>query len=698
MEAVESPVVEKRANAETSAESTSPDSCLRRLWKTSLLVQARVDSRSGVVEDDAGRDLAGQLIDLSTEMLGSDDLKFAQSLLIRGASLKSKKQDQQLFPSGILNKCFFKSRGGALRTGHGYGEDAASYAASDSGEGGSGTKQFGEDFSAHLLKLKEKFGGDATKDDGKAVEELALYTLSHVTSTFKDDVRRLARESKPFEIAARSVLRAFEDGPGLKASGDDQPLLQAYCGSVLNRLELIEKLGGAKSAKLFNKYLSAADESKSDINLTQIVGDHSLKSFPELHHLPATEFVTLAGGDSGSEVEKFLQLLGQVSREITLESRELSRFDAYTNLHFSQEFQIKEDETGMEPVQACVATRQLMGSYRQVKDHLKELSILGSPTQHYFGWYSIPRVLEAFLIGESERLTVTGILPLGANEDPWSDAHSDLRMEYCLAKVQRTFYEPPLTMSLASAFVFLSWEIAALGVAKEGIRLESSDEASGTLTLSFDYAPPGSDAPASRREIVYTIADISLAQPADLTLPNETDPILFESDEGDLPAALLFVGDNVVKELPLYHRFSYGKNVALYVLESKIAPKVRKERTKPAEKKAAKKAAPVPETVVEEPVSTAPELTGMAKLASELLAADKDLKVLRQDDLSWTQEVLERIVADQKVAGKQRRNFRRLHHQLRHREGRGFSNRLEGEFVTKLANLSREFDAGIEAS
>ena len=169
-----------------------------------------------------------------------------------------------------------------------------------------------------------------------------------------------------------------------------------------------------------------------------------------------------------------------------------------------------------------------------------------------------------------------------------------------------------------------------------------------------------------------------------------------------MPAALLFVGDNVVKELPLYNRFSYGKNVALYILESKIAPKVRKERTKFTEraaKKAAAKAAAIEEIVeVLPPEPVEPELTGIAKVAADLLKADKDLNVLSQDTLDWTKEVLEKIAADQKVTGKLRRNFRRLHNQLKHRSGRGFSNRLEGDFMNNLAGLSRQFDADADAS
>ena len=137
----------------------------------------------------------------------------------------------------------------------------------------------------------------------------------------------------------------------------------------------------------------------------------------------------------------------------------------------------------MEPVQQCAATRQLMSSYRQVRAHLKELKILGSHCQHYFGWYSIPRVMEAFLIGECESLEVTGVLPVAVSHDPWSEAFSDLRMEYRLAKVQRNFYEPPLTSIVASAYLYLAWEIEGLGVARESIQLEQSDEDAGNLTL-----------------------------------------------------------------------------------------------------------------------------------------------------------------------------------------------------------------------
>ena len=701
MEAVETQSPKQEIAPEVASEaSEAPGIKLRKLWKIGLLVQARVDSRLAVLDDEAGRRIASDLVDLATELLQSDDLKYAQALLVRGASLKSKKQDQQLFPSVILNKCFFKSRGGTLRSGHGYGEDAASYAATDSGEAGSGTKQFGQDLADHLGTLKRGFTEEPVKDHGKAIEELALYSLSHVTSVFKDDVRRVARESKPFEIAARAVWQAFEKGPGLDQVGDESGVLQSYCGSVLNRLELQEKLGAAKSAKIFNKYLAGLDKDRVGFSLEKATKGQSLQSFPELHHMPVHEFTTLAGG-SGTPAEDraFLDLMSDVGREITLTSRELSRFDAYTNLHFSQEFQIKEDEERMEPVQQCAATRQLMSSYRQVRAHLKELKILGSHCQHYFGWYSIPRVMEAFLIGECESLEVTGVLPVAVSHDPWSEAFSDLRMEYRLAKVQSNFYEPPLTSIVASAYLYLAWEIEGLGVARESIQLEQSDEDAGTLTLSFEYANRETPDQPIRRTVIYRTADIFSVQPSDLTLPTETDPVLFQCPEGDLPAALLFVGDNVVKELPLYHRYSFGKNVALYVLETKVVPKVRKERIKPAER-ASKKVVVEKEVKVEEtPQPPAePELTGIAKIASDLLKADSELRVLRQDSLAWTREVLERIAADQKVAGKQRRNFRRLHHQLKHREGRGFSNRLEGEFVTNLANLSRQFDSESESA
>lgn len=688
MESVDEPSLDQKSKA-TITSAADPAMGLKKLWKTSLLVQGRVDSKCGLIEEDEGRRIGIGLIDLAMEMLGGEDLKFAQALLIRGASLKSKKQHQKLFPSRILNKCLFKSRGGALRSIQGYGEETASYAVPDSGEG-SGTRQFGSELSEHLQSLKERFSGKPGKDEAKAIEELALYSLAHAISVFRDEVRKVIRESKPFEVAARAVGRAYEKGLTDAQDG----VMPAYCGSVLRRLEMMEKLGLAKSTKIFNKYLATWDKKKIGISLDTIIGKGSFSadSFPELHHLPIDEFLTLASESSQIE-SSFLKLLSEVSQEITLESRELARFDALTNLYFSQEFQIKENEKRMEPVQHCVATRPLISAYRQVRDHLDQLGILGSPCRHFFGWYSIPRVMETFWIGQCESLSVRACLPLGTNTNPWSEALSDLRMEYRLAKVQRNFYEPPLASLLPSAFAHLSWELESLGVARDCIRLEKVDEALGTLTLSFDYANARDGDPLTRRRITYTNADISMAQPAGLVLPPETAPIFFQSLENELPSALLFVGDNVVKELPLYHRYSYAKNVALYILETKIAIKIRKERRKPSEKSSKKSAQEVKASVPVEP-----ELTGMAKMASDLLKTDKGLMILQQDALVWAREVLEKIATDQKVAGKSRRNFRRLHRQLEHRATRGYSNRLEGEFMINLAALSRQFDAEIDAS
>ena len=87
----------------------------------------------------------------------------------------------------------------------------------------------------------------------------------------------------------------------------------------------------------------------------------------------------------------------------------------------------------------------------------------------------------------------------------------------------------------------------------------------------------------------------------------------------------------------------------------------------------------------------------MAKTAEDLLQADQTLGILRQESFAWTMEVLQRIASGKKIAGKQRRNFRRLHNQLRHQKDRGFSNRLEGDFIARLANLSKQFDTENES-
>lgn len=365
----------------------------------------------------------------------------------------------------------------------------------------------------------------------------------------------------------------------------------------------------------------------------------------------------------------------------------------------------------MEPVKHQAATRSMLLAYRQVRTHLKELGILGQRGQYSFGWYSTPRVFEAFFIGQCKELAVTGILPPGSGQDPWSEAWDDLQMEYSLAKIKPQFYEPPLFSAAASALVFLSWEIASLGVPRNSIQIEKSDETAGTLSLSFDYPPAGSGKKANRCRLTYTMADIEVSQRKDLALPDKTDPVLFhafgESAESehsggkpdDLPAAMLFVGEGVVKDFPFYQRFSYGENLILYVLETQIAPKIRKEHLKEDKngKKPEKKAPPTKETAPLGIQPAKPEKTGMAKTAEDLLKADQTLGVLRQESFAWTMEVLQRIASGKKVAGKQRRNFRRLHHQLRHQKVRGFSNRLEGEFIARLANLSKQFDAENES-
>ncbi len=699
MDSVDSQAVEKPS----VPVSGGRDACLRQLWKTVLLVQGHVDSSGGAAGDEEGRALAVRLFRLCRELLEGDNLKFAQGLLVRCASLKTRKKEQHLFPARILDKCFFKSRTGTFRSHQNYSEDAASYAGEQDSKGGA--KQFAEDFSAHLKCLEEAFAGAAGEENSQAVHELALCALAHVVSVFQEDVRRLFRESKPFEIAARAVLRAFEGALECGASsasaglGEGLPcrsVLQAYCGSVLNRLESIERLGPAKSAKIFNKYLTSLGQANSELSLETILGRHSPNSFPELHHLPVGEFAALtADSASGREGEIFLGLLSRISLETILRARELLRLNTFSILHSNKVFQVKEGENDMAPVKHQVATRLLLAAYRQVRTHLNELGILGQRGRHYFGWYSVPRVFEAFFIGRCRALSVTGILPPGADRDPWSEDLADLRMEYCLAKIERRFYEPPLYSAAASAFVFLSWEIASLGVTREAIQVDAVDEAAGTLALSFDYTPADSEEKPIRCSLAYTMGDIERAQCKNLALPDKTDPVMFDvSEELALPSALLFVGEGIVKELPRYQRFNYGKNLILYVQAAKIAPKVRKERPKPGkkpdEKLAAKKAAPGSSPVK-------PEQTEIAKMAAALLEADRTLKVLRQETLAWTREVLERIAADRKVAGKQRRNFRRLHHQLRHQKGRGFSNRLEGEFIAGLANLSKQFDTESES-
>lgn len=714
MDSVDNQAVKGAAPTEAG---NSQEACLKQLWKTALLAQGRLDA--GRQEDAQGPALGKRLARLCRELLESGNLKFARSLILRGASLHSQKKEQHLFPAKILNQCFFKSRSGTLRYHQNPGEEVASYSEADSDGSQTGTKRFVEDFSAHLAMLEESLAAAPIgKKNSEALHELALYVLTHASSVFQEDVQRLAREYKPFEVAARAVLLAFKEGwkggSASQSAGAERSLpcslvLQAYCASVLNRLESIERLGAAKSAKIFNKYLIR--QSNSKISLEKILGQHSPDSFPELHHLPAGEFAALtADSASDREGEFFLALLSQISRETALISRELLRLNALSVLRSGRGFQIKKEEEDMEPVKHRAATRSMLIAYRQVRTHLKELGILGQRGRYSFGWYSIPRIFEAFFIGQCKELAVTGILPPGADQDPWSEAWDDLQMEYSLAKIKPQFYEPPLFSAAASALVFFSWEIVSLGVPRNSIQIEAADETAGTLSLSFDYPPAGSDKKTSRCRLTYTMADIEASQRKDLALPDKTDPVLFhafgEGAEGersggksDLPAAMLFVGESVVKDFPFYQRFSYGENFILYILETQIAPKVRKERPKedgngkkPDEKATASKETAPPSV---QPVK--PEKTGMAKTAEELLEADQTLGVLRQESFAWMMEVLQRIASGKKIAGKQRRNFRRLHHQLRHQKERGFSNRLEGEFIARLANLSQQFDAENES-
>ena len=715
MDSVASQAVEGTATTETD---NSQRACLRQLWKTALLAPGRLGA--GREKDAQWQSLGKRLTRLCRELLESCNLKFARSLILRAASLHSQKKEQHLFPAKILNKCFFKPRSGTLRPYQNPGEEVASYSQADSEGNRVGTNQFVEDFSAHLAVLEESLAAAPVgKETSEAVRELALYVLTHATSVFQEDVQRLAREFKPFEVAARAVLLTFgegrEGGSAAQSADSEQSLpcssvLRAYCASVLNRLESIERLGSAKSAKIFNKYLIRLSNSK--ISLEKIFGKHSSDSFPELHHLPAGEFAALtADAASEREGESFLALLSQISRETTLKSRELLRLNALSVLRSGRSFQIKKEEEDMEPVKYRAATRSMLIAYRQVRTHLEELGILGQRGQYSFGWYSTPRVFEAFFIGQCKELAVTGILPPGSGQTPWSEAWDDLQMEYSLAKIKPQFYEPPLFSAAASALVFLSWEIASLGVPRNSIQIEKADETAGTLSLAFDYPPAGSGKKSNRCRLTYSMADIEISQRKDLALPDKTDPVLFhafregaESEHSggkpdDLPAAMLFVGAGVVKDFPFYQRFSYGENLILYVLETQIAPKVRKERPKEDKngKKPEKKPTPTKETIPTPLEPTKSEKTGMAKTAEDLLEADQTLGVLRQESFAWTMEVLQRIAAGKKIAGKQRRNFRRLHNQLRHQKDRGFSNRLEGDFIARLANLSQQFDTENES-
>ncbi len=715
MDSVDNQAVEEAAPTEAG---NSQEACLRQLWKAALLAQQ--ERNAGCEEDtQEGRALGKRLTRLCRELLKSGNLKFARSLILRAASLHSQKKEQHLFPSKILNKCFFKSRSGTLRPHQNPGEEIASYSEADSEGNREGSNQFVEDFSAHLAVLEESLdAAPGGKETSQAVRELALYVLNHASSVFQEDVQRLAREYKPFEVAARVILLTFGKGT---TSGSASPssdsvqklpcssVLQAYCASVLNRLESIERLGSAKSAKIFNKYLIRLSNSK--ISLEKILGKHSPDSFPELHHLPAGEFAALtADAASEREGEFFLALLSQISQETALKSRELLRLNALSVLRSGQSFRIKKEEEDMAPVKHRSATRSMLVAYRQVRTHLKELGLLRQHGQYSFGWYSIPRIFEAFFIGQCKELAVTGILPPGSGQDPWSETWDDLQMEHSLTKIEPQFYEPPLFSAASSALVFFSWEIASLGVPRNSIQIEKADETAGRLSLSFDYPPAGSDKKTNRCRLTYTMADIESSQRKDLALPDKTDPVLFHAFEEnaenrhsvgkeDLPAAMLFVGEGVVKDFPFYQRFSYSENLILYVLETQTAPKTRKEHPKEDKpgKKPEKKASPTKETAQPSIQPAKPGKTGMAKTAEDLLQTDQTLGILRQESFAWTMEVLQRIASGKKVAGKQRRNFRRLHNQLRHQKDRGFSNRLEGDFIARLANLSKQFDAENES-
>ena len=277
-----------------------------------------------------------------------------------------------------------------------------------------------------------------------------------------------------------------------------------------------------------------------------------------------------ADAASDREGEFFLALLSQISRETALKSRELLRLNALSVLRSGRSFQIKKEEEDMEPVNQRVATRSMLIAYRQVRTRLKELGLLGQRGQYSFGWYSIPRIFEAFFIGQCKELAVTGILPPGSGQDPWSETWDDLQMEHSLTKIEPQFYEPPLLSAAASALIFFSWEIASLGVPRNSIQIEKADEAAGTLSMSFDYPPAGSDKKTNRCRLTYTMADIESSQRKDLALPDKTDPLLFHAfeenaenehseEKTDLPAAMLFAGEGVVKDFPFYQRFSYGE-------------------------------------------------------------------------------------------------------------------------------------------
>ena len=264
MDSVDSQAIGGSAPTEAG---NSQEACLRQLWKTALLAQQ--EGNAGCEEDaQEGRALGKRLTRLCRELLKSGNLKFARNLLLQAASLHSQKKEQHLFPSKILNKCFFKSRSGTLRPYQNPGEEIASYSKADSEGNREGTNQFVEDFSAHLAVLEESLdAAPVGKETNEAVRELALYVLTHASSVFQEDVHRLAREYKPFEVAARAILLTFEEGATSGSaspssdSGKNLPcssVLQAYCASVLNRLESIERLGSAQVRQDFQQVFDPA--------------------------------------------------------------------------------------------------------------------------------------------------------------------------------------------------------------------------------------------------------------------------------------------------------------------------------------------------------------------------------------------------------------------------------------------------------
>ena len=168
MDSVDSQAVEEAADAGGSQETG-----LRQLWKTALLAQGRLGA--GREKDAQGQALGKRLTRLCRELLESGNLKFARNLILRAASLHSQKKEQHLFPSKILNKCFFKSRSGTLRPHQNLGEEVASYSQADSEGNRVGTNQFVEDFSAHLVVLEESLAAAPVgKETSEAVRELAL--------------------------------------------------------------------------------------------------------------------------------------------------------------------------------------------------------------------------------------------------------------------------------------------------------------------------------------------------------------------------------------------------------------------------------------------------------------------------------------------------------------------------------------------